>query len=341
MMACRVLLVMALALTACSSVPPNTFTKLEPPGAGPHVELHYLGNGGWLIQREGHKIATAPFVSNPNGLTLLFPGGPDEKLIDDDQVIPPMHDVGIILIGHGHYDHAMDLPYVHEKKAPNADIYGSRTVANTLWAVPRLRPRLKEIQDAGAASGDQPGTWLPSRTSKVRFMPLRSTHAPHFAGLKLIPWWPVKDKQTKLPCCPYWWKEGETYAFIIDFLDADDKVEFRIYYQDAATRPGTGIAPVFEERDTARVDVAILCVAAFDQFDGNPEHILTNLQPRNVVGGHWEDFVFQSYRDRPLRPAPGTSLEDFHRRAKELSPKRPIYLPEPGQKVYIPIVPRP
>jgi hypothetical protein len=252
-----------------------------------------------------------------------------------------MQDIEIILVGHGHYDHAMDLPYIHAKKARHADIYGSATVVNTLGAVPALGPHLKAIVDAEAASGDRPGRWFYAKGGTVRFMPLQSSHAPHFAGLKLIPSGTVEARQTTLPCCPYWWREGETYAFIIDFLDAQGKVEFRIYYQDAASRPGTGVAPLFAMGDAARVDVAILCVAAFDQVAGNPEHILTNLQPRYVIGGHWEDFLFRSYRDRPVRSALGTRLEDFHGRARALAPDRAIYLPEPGQKVFVPIAPRP
>src|SRR6267143_651619 len=115
------LLLIVPLLGACASVPSDLFDT-PTPTPGPHVELHYLGNGGWLMQRGTDRIATAPFVSNPNGATLLFPGGPNTTLIDE--VIPPMHDVGIILIGHGHYHHAMDLPYVAATKAPMAKIYG-------------------------------------------------------------------------------------------------------------------------------------------------------------------------------------------------------------------------
>jgi L-ascorbate metabolism protein UlaG (beta-lactamase superfamily) len=319
MIAPSLLLVVALALTACSSAPPGLFSTPEPPDGRPHVELHYLGNGGWLFRRGGDVIATAPFVTNPPWYALLFPGDPDETLIEE--VIPRMDGVEIVLVGHGHYDHAMDLPYIATRKAPAAKLYGGQTVVNTLWAVPALQERLRAIETEDAAIADRPGKWIPSRTSPIRVMPLRSTHAPHFAGLKLIPWWSVDEKQTRLPWSPYWWKEGETFAFVIDFMRAPDygEVEFRIYYQDAASRPGTGIVPVFEGADAARVDAAILCVAAFDQVDGNPEHILANVRPRYVVGGHWEDFFSRSFKDRPLRPAVGTSLEDLRIGMKRLA----------------------
>jgi L-ascorbate metabolism protein UlaG (beta-lactamase superfamily) len=331
-------LAIAIALSACSSVPAGLFNAIEPPGAGPHVSMHYLGNGGWIFQRDNDVIATAPFVSQPRWYSFLSPGHPKRRLIDE--VIPDMSGAGIILVGHAHYDHAMDLPYIAKRKAPNAQIWGGPTVVNTLAAVPTLADRLHTIDFETAAHGDTPGPWITSKTAPIRFMPLRSTHAPHFAGLKFLPTGSVREKQTKLPCCPFWWKEGETLAFVIDFLDARrENVEFRIYFQDAASRPGTGIMPIFTGRDAARVDVAILCVAGFDQVVGNPEHILANVQPRYIVGGHWEDFFARSFKDRPLRPAFGTSLEAFHRRARKVT-SAPIYLPEPGQQFSFPIQPR-
>jgi L-ascorbate metabolism protein UlaG (beta-lactamase superfamily) len=328
------LLVIALAMSACSSVPAGLFDPIKPPGSGPHVSLHYLGNGGWIFQRDDDVIATAPFVSQPRWYSFPFPGRPNKPLIRE--VIPDMSGVGIILVGHAHYDHAMDLPYIAKRKAPNAQIYGGPTVVNMLSAVPNVAGRLHPIDFETAAHGDTRGPWIPSETAPVRFMPLRSTHAPHFARLKFLPTGTVKEKQNKLPCCPFWWKEGETLAFVIDFLDARrEKVEFRIYFQDAAARPGTGIIPT----DMAPVDVAILCVAGFAEVADSPRHILDNVKPRHVVGGHWEDFFTRSFSDRPLRPAVGTSLPDFHRLARKVT-SVPIYLPEPGQKLSFPIAPR-
>ncbi|MGH7390136.1 MAG: MBL fold metallo-hydrolase [Candidatus Rokuibacteriota bacterium] len=333
MRARALLLVAALTLTACSGTIPQFDVPLATPPDGPHVELHYLGSGGWLFRRGSDAIATAPFVSNPTWFALLRPARPDTALIDE--VVPEMPDVEIVLVGHAHYDHAMDLPHVAEKKARTAVFYGGKTVTNVLAAKIRGE-RLRAVDGHGiAAAGDAKGTWFFNQGRTIRFMPLRSTHAPHFAGLKLVATGTVEETQTELPGAPRSWKEGETLAFVIDFLGPGGRVDFRIYYQDAASEPGTGILPVLEGPDAARTDVAILCVAAFDQVDGNPEHVLANVQPRHVIGGHWEDFFFRAFKD-PLRPAFGTSLEDFQRRARAVS-SGPVYLPEPRAKLYISI----
>jgi hypothetical protein len=336
----------------------------EPPDVPPHagrVELQYLGNGGWLIRRGGDVIATAPFVSNPGGARVYLPGGPDPGAIATE--VPEMDDVEIMLIGHGHYDHAMDLPLIlGEKnpgagaprpKAPKATLFGSRTVKHLLG--PQLAngrvASVSDDEDGGrttvnggterkSAKGLIPGTWFPGADAPVRFMPLASTHAPHLLGfVKLVSWGSLKNDVETLPGWPFLWPEGETLAFLIDFLNPKDgTVEFRIYYQDAASHPGTGIIPTLTGRDAAPVDVAILCVAGFSQVPDNPEHILGNVQPRYIVGGHWEDFFLWPDREA-IRSAPGTSIVEFFARAGRVSPA-PLYMVEPKEMLILPIKPR-
>ena len=104
------------ALTGCA--PTLTGVRVYYPAdapavSGDHVQMHYLGNGGWLIRRGADVIATAPFVSNPVNVAVYTPARSDRARLD---ALPPMRDVKSILLGHAHYDHAMDLPYVFMEK---------------------------------------------------------------------------------------------------------------------------------------------------------------------------------------------------------------------------------
>lgn len=85
------------------------------------------------------------------------------------------------------------------------------------------------------------------------------------------------------------WKLGDTYAYLIDFLDEMGTPVFRVYYQDSATSPTYGFVPKDLVSDKA-VDLALLCAAAFDRVKDNPAAILENTDPRFVVFGHWENF---------------------------------------------------
>jgi hypothetical protein len=100
---------------------------------------------------------------------------------------------------------------------------------------------------------------------------------------------------------------------LVDFLNADESVAFRIYYQDAVVPPPLGFAPeaVIRERP---VDVAILVPATFDQVDWHPEAFVENLQPQRVLMGHWENFF-----SPPVSPAdPLSNFAHFENRLERV-----------------------
>jgi hypothetical protein len=92
---------------------------------------------------------------------------------------------------------------------------------------------------------------------------------------------------------------GRPFAFVIDLLGPNDKVRFRIYYQDAASPEDRGYPEI---GDGVGYDLAVLCMASFRYVKNHPGGILGNLQPRHVLVTHYEDF----FRDpqKPLRFVP-------------------------------------
>jgi hypothetical protein len=308
------LLLTTLALSACT----GPRSALRPfngvwdvgcaPGVTP-IELTYLGAGGFVMRRGGHAIMTAPFYSNPSlsRVGLGLPIEPDLARIDAR--LPDIHDVDAILVGHAHYDHLMDAVHVAECRAPSRSIlYGNETMLHLLAARPALWDRVVSLEtDAG--DWTRPGTWHYVGGGSIRFMALRSEHAPHFLGIGLFRG-EVRKVQTRLPRTAYGWRQGQVFAFLIDFLAADGSVDLRIHYQDAATNPPAGFPPASESG--TRVDVAILCVASFEQVHGYPEAIINRTRPRVVLLGHWENF-FHRPEPEPC-PVPLTDTKQFARR---------------------------
>ena len=309
-----------------------------PPGPGPHVTMHYLGNGGWVIRYEKAVVVTAPFFSNPRGLSVYLPGGSDVERVRQELKNVDLSDVKIMLIGHGHYDHAMDLLAILNEHATDATLYASTTVGHLLRT--RINPRKnggQTIVDVTPAPG-KPTTWRdatpsPSSEAFVRVTPLRSAHAPHLLGfVKVVSSGMLVEDAAALPLTPAGWPEGETLAFLIDFVK-DTDVVFRIYYQDSAAPPGVGAPTIGTGRP---VDVAILCVAGFSQVKDSPDSILSAMGtngPRYVVGGHWEDF-FSAFVGPLPRVAFGTSLDEFVRRATK---KAPVFIPAPKETLTFPL----
>jgi hypothetical protein len=232
-------------------------------------------------------ILTAPLFSNPNIFrTGLGPISSDTAEVDRYMGRYDVSDARAILVGHAHYDHLMDVPRVAKVHAPAARVLGSVTVANTLGTWSGLANRI-DLIDAAAGDVRTPGTWL-GFGEGVRVMPLRSKHAPHFDGYTLY----EGARSTPMHEAPRWaseWVEGETYAFLIDFMRSPGSVAFRVYYQDAVAPAPAGLAP--EELIAERpVDVAILVPTTFDEVDWSPEALIENVRPKRIILGHWEDF---------------------------------------------------
>jgi hypothetical protein len=104
---------------------------VDPSGTKPPIELHFLGADGFLVRRGTDAFMTGPFYSNPS----LLEAGPQEIHSDTgliDRLLPDVSDVKAIFVGHGHYDHLMDVPYVADRYATQARVYGSQTVKHIL-----------------------------------------------------------------------------------------------------------------------------------------------------------------------------------------------------------------
>ncbi len=256
-------------------------------GGDPPLEFTYLGTGGWIIRRGADVVLAAPFFSNPSfagvGLTAIEA---DTAAIDRGMAGYDVSDAGVILVGHSHYDHLMDVPYVAKRYAPTARILGTLTTRNLLGDWSGLMERV-DLSEENAADHEQMGSWM-EYGSGVRVLPLLSDHAPHFDGLELYEG-TLGRPRAEPPETAADWLGGETFAFLVDFLDSSGEIAFRVYYQDAVTAPPYGFAPdsLIAEHP---VDVAIFVPATFDQVEWHPEAFVENLQPERVLLGHWEDF---------------------------------------------------
>ena len=325
---CVTLLCSGAALAACMHAPPRgaltesdrLVTLCDTPPFDV-IELRYLGSGGFLLRHRDDALLTAPFYSNPGvlrvglGLTIA----PDEERIAS--LLPSAQDlrgVRAILVGHAHYDHAMDLPYIVAERTPDARVYGSQTLSHVL--APALPETRRIVLNDRAASADHTGQWIPIADSSFHILALESEHGPHLGKwLKLFKGRFEEDLDA-LPRSACGWKEGQTFAYLIDVRRPDGSVAFRIHYQDASSNPPLGFPPDLVAPLDAPVDVAILSVSGFAGVDEYPQGILERLRPRHAVLGHWEDF-FRDPRKAP-KVVRGTRLNLFFQRMKSALPPR-------------------
>jgi len=124
-------------------------------------------------------------------------------------------------------------------------------------------------------------------------MPLLATHAPTVKRLgisyRFAPGRVSRDLRS-LPATAADWKLGEPYAYLIDVLAPRDTTpRFRIYYQDAPSKPPHG----FPDRATLkerRIDLAVICAATSTYYRNTPDSLLKVLAPRDVMVTHWESL---------------------------------------------------
>jgi hypothetical protein len=321
---------------------------------GNYVSITYLGISGLLIRHDGHILLTDPFFSNP--VTSPGPGvlrwlleGP--RIAADSAVIETLLPVSAdrastILVGHGHYDHLMDVPYIATHRAKSAVIYGGPSISHMLVGDARLRSNLARLaaiplDRAGDSSRD--GEWFYSADSAFRFMAIIAGHAPTF----MIGQWGytfaegrVLSDLDSLPHLAAEWKLGEPYAFLIDVLSTSShKTLFRIYFEDAPSQPPLGF-PSAQLVASRSIDLAVLCAATSSNVDAGPERLVRVLKPGAVMITHWESF-FRS-RLRPPALSHVTDLREFSRGLRRsLPPQSGWVMPVPEQTIRFPTSDRP
>jgi hypothetical protein len=270
------------------------------------LELTYLGVGGFLLRSGGEALLTAPSFSHPGLLRVAFGLGvrTDSALVARRMgMVDPaaLARVRALLVGHGHYDHLLDVPLVARRHVPGATIYGGRTVANILAGAHLGSGRVRAIGLDEIGDPTRVGRWFYVEGGRFRFMPLASEHAPNIGFITFAPgrvWQPLD----RLPRTAIGYQLGEPYAYLIDVLRADTTPALRILYHDAAASPDLAQLPPFDTTAIRGVDVFIATAGNFDAVPDYPSSYLRALTPGLTVLAHWEDF-FRS-PERPLRAIP-------------------------------------
>lgn len=340
----------ALGLGACSG--PITGLPIEPgdapippgdPAYATTLQIRYLGAGGVLLKRGEDALLAAPFFSNPSMLRVAF-GEVRWRKEEVDRFLGPkdrddLAAVSGVIVGHAHYDHLMDLPYIKQTYLPKAKIYGSDTARNTLLGDETLKKKPEDLVSvehqawaAPPAGQPEPVVVWTQVNERIRFLALKSEHAPIFLGIKFFEGH-YREPLPVIPTSAWAWREGETLAYLIDFLGPDGKtVEFRVHYQDTASNPPLGFPPPSVVPPDGRgVDVAILCVPGHTQVKGYPAGIVERLRPRLAVLIHWEDFFAPLPDDpRDLRTVALLQGERFIEALEPALNGAPYRMPAPG-----------
>lgn len=226
------------------------------------VEIEWLGVSGYRISGEGHTIFVDPYLSRAplRSLLLRRPTLPDPSALDRF-VKAPGKVVGV-LVGHTHFDHAVDAPAIARRFDCKA--YGSDSLQR-LMALHGLADRAVEVE--------------PYRTYElgpfeIGFTP--SAHSKLLLGLS-VPYDGDLTCEHLDALSPAAYRCGQVWGISISVAG------LRLYHQGSANL----IDDAIRERG---VDVFLAGVAGRSFTRDYWRRILPRLEPRTVVPTHYDNF---------------------------------------------------
>lgn len=260
--------------------------------------IRYLGVGALDIHYQGQRILTDPFYSPQSlwDIASFTAYTPDKAQIE--KVLGPItNNVNNVLIGHGHYDHAADVPAIEEYLSKDAQIISSKSTRFL------LNSKMDFSNIKGLTKKDF-GQWQSIANGWIRIMATPSEHAPQALGVNLFPH--VHGQSLKeAPKYIWQWSQGTNINWLMDFLakpNTDNVIE-RIFVQTSASAFPVGVPDI---QDGIKVNKVFLAAASFDNVENYPTGLINKLKPENIIFIHWENF-FKPWFEQP----DALSLIDF------------------------------
>ena len=321
----------------------NATVNITPTSNDQQITVHYIGCSGFFIQKGESTILIDPFFSYRVGLrTRLIDenniGVCLQNIIDNvfTKAIGSKNDdkgkIDALLISHAHIDHLGDVPYLIKSKHLDSTIHiiGNTTVGHYIKGNGITSAKIDNNVEGQASSWLSAGDWVNvcKRTPSwgwveinqyIRVLPIVSEHGPHMKinGHKLN-FAPGKHEMEDIKYRrPLRYGTGQTLSFLIDFLNPDGTVNFRIYHSSASCNAPFGFPPASVLAEHG-VDLQILCAASFNQVSNYPEDIIRYLKPRHILISHWENFVVSSYAGIKKHPH-ANSIYNYRKFFKRLN----------------------
>ncbi len=228
----------------------------------PGLEVEWLGVSGYRLSYEGRTLFVDPYLSRVPFRSLLSrrPALPSEAALDRF-LHAPGETVGV-LVGHTHFDHAVDAPAIARRTGCRA--YGSDSLVN-LMALHGLADRAVEVE--------------PYRTYElgpfeVSFTP--SVHSKLLLGLA-VPYDGELSCEHLDSLAPGAYRCGQVWGITIAVAG------LRFYHQGSANLVDEAV----RERG---VDVFLAGVAGRSFTDNYWQRILPLLEPKAVIPTHYDNF---------------------------------------------------
>jgi L-ascorbate metabolism protein UlaG (beta-lactamase superfamily) len=240
----------------------------------PHgLELEWLGVAGYRLSYEGQTIYIDPYLSRVPLASVIrrTPAHADPTLYE--RYLRPAGRVAGVLVGHTHFDHAIDVPAIARRYECSA--YGSSSLVNLM----RLHGLAERAVQVEARRGYELGPFT------VTFVP--SLHSKLLLGFA-VPFDGELTCEHLDALSPSAYRCGQVWGIHIEVAG------MTFYHQGSANL-------IDEAIPHGGVDVFLAGIAGRSFTRDYWARILPRLQPQTIVASHFDDFF------RPIDTAMGFS----------------------------------
>lgn len=265
--------------------------------AGEGVALRWLGTAGFELSIDARTILFDPFVSRPPLATALL-----GRLVPDEVTIGATFAAAdLILIGHAHYEHLMDVASIAQQTG--ALVAGSRTACTIV--VHMGLPADRCVSMRGGQRRRLRGVDVAAIGSRHAELPLIGVTLP---GRRLRP--PRSEKLTIWDA-----PAGQPLIWVVRAAG------LTVVHNSSAGLPAD--ATVLLRAVPEGADVLLPAIALREQTPGYARTLIAYLRPRVMVPHHWDDFF------EPLDPTPDPERRADAARFAEEAEGATVRIPEP------------
>lgn len=252
------------------------------------VQIRWLGVAGFSLTAGDTVIVHDPYLSRPGMLASLFTFyEPDAELLEElvapTGPAPELGRAAVILIGHSHFDHLGDAPWL-AKQSDGPWIAGSATTVH--------------ISVGYGVAADRARVVNPNQVFDIGPFQVRaveSRHALTFAGGS--PPEGTVDEPPDAPIHMWSFKLGDARGWLVTHRESG----YRVFLLSSAGRH----LPSLEALAAEGISVDVLLTAAVRMDETYAEDLVRTLRPRWVVPHHF-DYFFKPVLD----PEAGAPLDE-------------------------------
>ena len=264
------------------------------------TEVTWTGAAGLIVISGEHTVLIDPFVSRPSKLDVFFKRLQPKKLVIDHFVQNIIGNLDAIIVGHTHFDHALDVPDIARSfKCP---VLGS-TSLESLMEISGLsgRTRVCAQQEKVELEGGASVTMIPSLHGLV--------------VLDSVPCQGDMGQDLSLPLRANQYRLGQM------FMPKLKIGGITIMHAGSANCRVSELAG-------HSCDVLFMCVPGWKKSRDYTTTLLDILRPEVIVPFHFDDFT-ASIDGGKIPVLPFTHMTRFLEEIRSVLPKTKIRMPRP------------